>query len=558
MRQATGETGPKDPPRAADLPSASVLEWAGLRIPAGRLTSALVLLAAVVALGLRLEEVLRPGHLFGVVQYDDSVYLGAALRIVAGQLPYRDFVTIQPPGLPILLVPIAALSHWIGARGAMAAARLLVPVVSAVDVMLLGLLVRHRGPLVAGVACFALAAYPDDLLSAPTVYQEPFLNLFCLVGAALAFEGDGLTRSGRRLWIAGLAFGLGGAVKVWAIFPVVVVLLLLWRRPRGGLALIAGAGVGFLVVCAPFLLIAAPAFVHQVLISQALRVDVVRVPIVVRLVFITGVVITNVVQITTLQRQLGLLVAGLLAGFLAISFLALPTPREVGAPTPPAGWWERRRTTALERFALGSMALTLLAFMIPDDFYFHYATFLGPFLMLSLALAVGRVLPILREVAVGLSALVLLGALMHALLVARGVSPAPDPAAALDRLIPPGACVVTDNPAYLISANRYLAGPGCPPLVDPYGATIDLSQGKVANGGAASSGAAVDAWRGYFERAGYLLLTPASGVRIPWTLALEAYVERHFRMEASSPVLVLIRGTGGPSYSLAALAGAPS
>ncbi len=533
------------------------MEWAGLRIPAGCLSTSLILLAAIVALGLRLEEVLRPGHLFGVVQYDDSVYLGAALRIVAGQLPYRDFVTIQPPGLPLLLVPIAALSHWVGARGAMAAARLLVPIVSAADVVLLGLLVRHRGPLVAGVACFALAAYPDDLLSAPTVYQEPFLNLFCLVGAGLAFDGDGLTRSGRRLWLAGLAFGLGGAIKVWAIFPVVVLVLLLWRRPRGALALIAGAGVGFLLVCSPFLLISAPAFVHQVLISQALRVDVVRVPIVVRLVLITGVVITNVVQITTLQRQLGLAVAGLLAGFLAVCFLALPSPQEAGVPPPGVGWWGRRKTTALERFGLGSLVLILAAFMIPDDFYFHYATFLGPFLMLSLALAAGRLLPLLRELAVGLAALVLLGALMHALLVARGVSPAPDPAAALDRLIPRGACVVTDNPAYLISANRYLAGPGCPPLVDPYGATIDLSQGRVANGGAASSGAAVSAWRGYFERAGYLLLTPASGVRIPWTPALESYVERHFRMESGSPVLVLVRGAGGPPYSLASLAGAP-
>ena len=533
------------------------MEWAGLRIPAGCLSTSLILLAAIVALGLRLEEVLRPGHLFGVVQYDDSVYLGAALRIVAGQLPYRDFVTIQPPGLPLLLVPIAALSHWVGARGAMAAARLLVPIVSAADVVLLGLLVRHRGPLVAGVACFALAAYPDDLLSAPTVYQEPFLNLFCLVGAGLAFDGDGLTRSGRRLWLAGLAFGLGGAIKVWAIFPVVVLVLLLWRRPRGALALIAGAGVGFLLVCSPFLLISAPAFVHQVLISQALRVDVVRVPIVVRLVLITGVVITNVVQITTLQRQLGLAVAGLLAGFLAVCFLALPSPQEAGVPPPGVGWWGRRKTTALERFGLGSLVLILAAFMIPDDFYFHYATFLGPFLMLSLALAAGRLLPLLRELAVGLAALVLLGALMHALLVARGVSPAPDPAAALDRLIPRGACVVTDNPAYLISANRYLAGPGCPPLVDPYGATIDLSQGRVANGGAASNGAAVSAWRGYFERAGYLLLTPASGVRIPWTPALESYVERHFRMESGSPVLVLVRGAGGPPYSLASLAGAP-
>ncbi|MGC2191222.1 MAG: hypothetical protein WA751_02695 [Candidatus Dormiibacterota bacterium] len=535
-----------------------VITWAGVAIPRRRLVMTLAVVAALVGIGLRVVELLRPGHLLGVDQYDDAVYLGASLRILAGAIPYRDFILIQPPGLPLLLTPVAALSHWLGARGAMAGARVLVPLVAGLDVLLLGWLLRHRSPLVVGVACFALAAYPDDLLSAQTVYQEPFLNLFCLLGAALIFQADTLTFSRRRLWWAGVVFGLAGSVKLWAIFPVLILVLLLWRSPGRLLILVAGSAVAFLVVCSPFLLVSAGPFVHQVIVSQAERVDVTRVPLAVRLVMMTGVVITNVTAVTPLQRWMGLAVAAALAGFLAAAFIFFPRPAGVESGFS-RGWRRSRRTTELERYALGALVLTALALMIPDDFYFHYATFLGPFLVLALGMAAGRVEPVLPEIAYGAAALILLGALMHAALVARGVGPTPDPAAALDRLIPAGACVVTDNPAYLINSDRYQGGPRCPPVVDPYGATIALSGGLVANGGAARSRDAVDTWLGYFRSAQYLLLTPASSVRIPWDRKLTSYVYSHFTLVATQPVLVLRRGPerkSSPGYSLRSLAGA--
>ncbi|HVB53848.1 MAG TPA: hypothetical protein VNF24_06605 [Candidatus Acidoferrales bacterium] len=530
----------------------------GLGNPRRRLVLVLVVGATLVAVGLRLEEVLRPGHLLGVVQYDDSVYLGAAIRILAGNLPYRDFTLIQPPGLPLLLTPIAALSHWIGTRGAMGTARILVPVVAGADVLLLGWILRHRSPLVAGVACFALAAYPDDLLSAQTVYQEPFLNLLCLLGAALLFETDTITFSRRRLLWAGVAFGLAGAVKLWAIFPVLVLLLLLRRTPGRALSLVLGSLFAFLVVCSPFLVISAGPFIHQVLVSQAVRVDLNRVPLAVRLVMITGVVITNVTAVTLTQRKLGLGVAAALTAFLVAVFVGFPRVAQGGVRVS-SGWWRRRRTTQLESYALGALLITVLALMIPDDFYFHYATFLGPFLVMALGLAAGRLEPALPEIAYGAAALILMGALLHAALVARGVSSAPDPALALDRLIPRGACVITDNPAYLIASDRYLGGPRCPPLVDPYGTTIASSGGLVANGGAARSLPAVKTWIGYFRAAQFLMLTPASGVRIPWDRTLESYVHAHFALIATQPALILRRAPEEPSrrgYSLITLAGA--
>ena len=51
---------------------------------------------------------------------------------------------------------------------------------------------------------------------------EPWLVLFCLLGALAVFDGDRLAGSRRRLVWGGVAFGFAGAVKVWAILPVLV------------------------------------------------------------------------------------------------------------------------------------------------------------------------------------------------------------------------------------------------------------------------------------------------------------------------------------------------
>ena len=40
------------------------------------------------------------------------------------------------------------------------------------------------------VTCGTLAVYPDGLLAARTVLLEPWLVLFCLLGALAVFDGD--------------------------------------------------------------------------------------------------------------------------------------------------------------------------------------------------------------------------------------------------------------------------------------------------------------------------------------------------------------------------------
>lgn len=81
-----------------------------------------IMAAALLALGLRTYRLARPGELFGVAWYDDGVYFGSAVRLVHGVLPYRDFVFVQPPGITLLMVPVALLSKVTGAACGIAVA----------------------------------------------------------------------------------------------------------------------------------------------------------------------------------------------------------------------------------------------------------------------------------------------------------------------------------------------------------------------------------------------------------------------------------------------------
>jgi hypothetical protein len=60
---------------------------------------AVIALAAILALALRLFQLSRPGYLAGFTQYDDGVYFGNALRLVHGAIAYRDFAMV-PPSAP--------------------------------------------------------------------------------------------------------------------------------------------------------------------------------------------------------------------------------------------------------------------------------------------------------------------------------------------------------------------------------------------------------------------------------------------------------------------------
>jgi len=126
--------------------------------------------AALLALALRLFQLSRPGYLSGFTEYDDGVYFGNALRLVHGAIAYRDFAMVQPPGSMLLMAPVAAAAKVFGAAWGLAAARLLTVLADTANVVLIGLLVRHRGPLAAGLACGVYAVYPAALVASRTLF----------------------------------------------------------------------------------------------------------------------------------------------------------------------------------------------------------------------------------------------------------------------------------------------------------------------------------------------------------------------------------------------------
>ncbi len=506
--------------------------------------------AALVAVAIRFDAQRVGGFVTGIWQYDDAVYLGTAVRIVHGVLPYRDFALMGPPGGPLLLTPLAELARVVGTEKALVAARLATPLIAGANVVLLGLLLRRRAPLVAAVACFALALYPDGILGTLTFLLEPPLEFFCLLGAVLLFDGDDFARSRGRVLLAGVAFGLAGAVKAWAILPVLVVVVLCLPQVRRRLIpFSAGVAGGFLAVCGPFLVAAPRAFVAQVIFAQLGRGGPVQVTRVARLQFLSGLWTGIGVGVQTPHLlRLTAIVCVAIAVTVVAAFL-LVSPR---AGTAPAAVPGRRapHLSPLERFALAAAVVVLAGLMWPPEFWYHYASFFGPFLALVLGLSAGRIGRLLPLPAVAIAVLVLAAAAHHAAGIPRSLPAVPNAApqiAAATAGVPAGACVVTDDPEFTIMANRFTASsPHCPPVVDSLAATLVVSHDGTSPRADARAAAV---WLGYFRQARYLMLSRASSVRIAWTPQLQRYVYRHFELVTNQPWMILKRVSSPPAHA---------
>lgn len=524
------------------------------RAPAGRA----ILVAALVALGLRLYMLSRPGFLMGVIEYDDGTDFGSAVRLVHGALPYRDFIMVQPPGITLLMTPIALAGKGLGTAGALAIARVVTAVASAAGVVLAGLLVRHRGLLVTLITCGLLAVFPDSVQAAKTVLLEPWLVLFCLAGALAVFDRDRLA-SGRRLLLGGLALGFAGAIKVWAILPVLVILILILaaRRPGGQRrlrragAFAGGVAAGFLIPVVPFAALAPRIFYESVVVAQLIRVDLVRIPLNERLTEMTGL------------SHLGTNPPAVLPALAAIVIIALSAGASA-AVTRLTG----QRPSQLEWFALGTFGLVVAAFLWPSDFYYHYAAFLAPFLGMAIALPVARLaaaLPALPAdrlprfarggpaaswlrpprvvwLAAGVLAVFALGQAASETSVAAAVPPSA--IATARQLIHPGACVLSDQASYVMAADRFVPrSGGCSLMVDGVGTDYALSAGRNGLTGAGDSPAVRVVWMSAFRSAQYVWLTSVSSRRIPWTPQLRHYFLTHFVPLTEGPDWLYVRNT---------------
>jgi len=193
----------------------------------------------------------------------------------------------------------------------------------------------------------------------------------------------------------------------------------------------------------------------------------------------------------------------------------------------------------LEWFSVATAALIVVAFLVPDDFYYHYPAFLAPFLAMAFALPAARLLDGWRPQAGGAAGrrrtaagLAGLAVLVLPFVAGRAESsPTPtyaDALPAVQRVIPPGACVVTDEVALLISADRFTSSePGCSVMVDGFGTSYALAHGQSSlTAGRVPAVAAV--WRQAFGAARYVLLTSYDPNRIAWTPQLWDYFRANF------------------------------
>ncbi len=517
-------------------------------------TAAIVILTAL-AVALRLYQLSRPDYLIGVTEYDDGTDFGSAILLIHGDLPYRDFIMVQPPGITLLMAPVALVTKGLGTAWGMGVGRILTALAGAAAVTMGGLLVRHRGLLAVIVTGGILAVYPPAVQAAHTVLLEPWVVLFCLAGLLAVFDGDRLasTRTRRLVW-GGVAFGFAGAIKVWAILPVLVILVLILagRQPRRAAAYAAGVVAGFAVPVLPFAVLAPATFYRSVVVAQLVRVDSVRIPLGYRLHQMTG--LTDITGLTST---------------LVLSLISLLIVVLVGACCVAASRLTGERPPVLEQFALAACALTIVAFLWPADFYYHYAGFLAPFLALAIALPVARFVDALRAARGGLAATgptagaaatgaarrpaarLVVGYATPVAIVAvlvmtvaqfgfeASLQPplAPttpgltsDVISAASNVIPPGACVLTDQASYTIAASRFFsARPGCVPMVDGVGSDYSLSRGRSAATGAQRVAAVRALWLSALRGAQYVWLSPLSFKRIPWAARdVSVYFDRNF------------------------------
>ena len=488
-------------------------------------------IVAAVSLGLALNlgRLLRPNALFGIVEYDDGVYVGAAVRLVHGVMPYRDFVFGHPPGILVLLAPIAFAATFLGTRAAMGMGRVETALVGVANIFLLARLVRHRGLLPVCIAGGFLALFPAGVFAVNTVMLEPYLVLFCLLGATAMFAGDE-PAGRRRICFAGLSFGFAGAVKIWAVLPAAVAMACCLPRVRRDLVpLVAGFTVGSAILTLPFFFVAPDGYVRQVFEVQLSRSPSPGLgrPVGDRLVYMTG--LPSFPSVTV-----AIVVAAAVVVLTAAAFVVRPRP------------------TRLDWFAAGTASTTAAALLLAPDFGFHYAYFSAVFLALLLATASGRIAGAVsvklklrgrpaRRLAPVVGGLIVAGVAVTAVRNVAWNPHAYDPGPGIAARIPAGACVVTDAPALAIVADRFVpARAGCPANVDPFFTWLVADPKHPPPQTSATPPVLVRTWQDWLAAANYLVLSP-DPFRIPWTPTLRTWVDGNFELVSSADVVVYRR-----------------
>jgi hypothetical protein len=445
------------------------------------------------------------------------------------------------------MAPAGALSYVMGTAWAMAIGRILTVLAGAAAVVLAGLLVRHRGVVAVVVTCGIMAVYPDSVAADHTVLVEPWLAFFCLLGAVALFDGDRPADSTRRLVWGGAAFGFAGAVEAWAIVPVLALLLICLPNLKRAVRFAAGVAAGFLVPSLPFAVLAPRQFYQSLITAQiGSRAHAYRIGIWYRLKNIDGL-------LSTVNWGHGVIIVATLAIFAVVIggqfYARLAGNRPVGQ---------------LDWFVMIAGIGVIAMFLWPPQFHYHFTAFMAPFVALALGLALASATATAagheagragagragagRWIVPGTAGLAAIVIAVLAVFQANSENVVPPVIgripASVEHLIPPGACVLTDQVSVTLAANRFVSNvPGCPGMVDSLGTVLGLSHGLKPGTGAGKIPAVAAFWLNAIKHSQYLLLTNINRKRIAWTPFLENYVQANFIpiAQPSPRIMVYVR-----------------
>jgi hypothetical protein len=228
---------------------------------------------AVLAFVARLLPTLHGGGLGGIDDYDEGVYFAGAQALIAGRLPYRDFVLLHPPGIILVLVPFAVLARVVSDHRAFELARLAFMALGSLNAVMTAAVARRSrlaGPVAATIAGVLYAVWPPAIDAESTTLLTPWNTLGVLVALLLLHRREAVPY---QEFLAGAALGAATAVKIWGVVPLVVVLT--WefarRRPMAAVRLSAGAAAAVTVLCLPFFLTAPGRMFRMIVVDQLQR-----------------------------------------------------------------------------------------------------------------------------------------------------------------------------------------------------------------------------------------------------------------------------------------------
>jgi hypothetical protein len=235
-----------------------------------------VVAIALFDLALRAEGIVTRQRALSTARFDEGIYSAAAGGLASGALPYRDFVFLHPPGLVLLLAPLAGLAHAVGSwSDFLVAARWFVVLVALANVVLVTRIAWRWSGWLAGVVSGVLyASYLPAVHTEGHVMLEPLVTFSVLVCALLWVESPLRARTNRRAALAGGMAAFAILIKLTGVVALVALLLVEgvrapWRQrflAAGAAAAVAG------VVLLPVLVLAGPSTVFdQVVVTQFRR-----------------------------------------------------------------------------------------------------------------------------------------------------------------------------------------------------------------------------------------------------------------------------------------------